>query len=86
MGLKSLILLNKTSTTMYYNSSFLDTYNYNRYFYFFLFIKNFFYNFFNNFFLFSIILNIKNKKKINKTESELKLIFFGKIFFFIYQS
>lgn len=85
MGLKSLILLNKTSTIMYHNSSFLDTYNYNRYFYFFLFLKKFFYNSFNNFFLFSIFLNTKNKINTMKIRSDLKVIFFGKIVFFIFQ-
>lgn len=85
MGLKSLILLNKNSKILYYNSSFLGIFNYNRYFYLYLFLNKIFNKFFNNSLIYYFLFNLKKIKIKSKVITHIKL-FFGKLFMFIYQN
>lgn len=86
MGLKSLVLLNKNASVLFFNNSFLTHFNFNRLIFFFFFISKLFLNFFNAFFFFTILFNLKRLNYLKqKLELNKNYFFIGKINLLLYQ-
>lgn len=86
MGLKSLVLLNKNGLKLFFNNSFLNVFNSNRWNFFFFFVSKLFFSFFNLFFVFNIVCNLKFKNIfLKRFDFNQNSIFFGKLHFIVYQ-